>query len=160
MANEYAVNQADLTAVADAIRSKGGTSDALSFPNGFVSAVSAIQTGTGGGTTVQRTAGKMTLTGDYTTINRGFQPDAIYITLGDTFEEDGVFSQYCAGVFFGELQHSLFDTMMHAADYSYFYEFFGERTANGFSIAYFRGSFSGSESYTARTFDYVAVKYT
>lgn len=52
MANEYAVNSTDLTSVADAIRSKGGTSDALSFPNGFVSAISAIQTGSsdnGGG---------------------------------------------------------------------------------------------------------------
>lgn len=34
---------ADLTAVADAIREKGGTTDALSFPNGFVEAVGAIQ---------------------------------------------------------------------------------------------------------------------
>ena len=49
MANEYVVNSADMTRVADAIRSKGSTSDALSFPDGFVSAVSAIQTGTGGG---------------------------------------------------------------------------------------------------------------
>ena len=45
MANEYAVNQADLAAVADAIRSKGGTSDALEFPDGFVDAVGAIQAG-------------------------------------------------------------------------------------------------------------------
>lgn len=48
MANEYSVNQADLKAVADAIREKGGTSDALEFPNGFVDAVEAIQVGTGG----------------------------------------------------------------------------------------------------------------
>ena len=49
MANEYAVNQADLSAVADAIRQKGGTSDALAFPGGFVNAVAAIQAGNGGG---------------------------------------------------------------------------------------------------------------
>lgn len=49
MANEYAVNQADLKAVADAIRTKGGTSDALTFPGGFVDAVGAIQAGSGGG---------------------------------------------------------------------------------------------------------------
>lgn len=48
MANEYAVNQADLKAVADAIRTKGGTSDALEFPGGFVDAVGAIQAGSGG----------------------------------------------------------------------------------------------------------------
>ena len=36
---------ADLEDVADAIRTKGGTSAALAFPAGFVSAVEAIQTG-------------------------------------------------------------------------------------------------------------------
>lgn len=48
MANEYAVNQADLKAVADAIRNKGGTSGALTFPGGFVNAVGAIEAGGGG----------------------------------------------------------------------------------------------------------------
>ena len=43
------VNDNSLASVADAIRSKGGTSDALVFPDGFVSAISAIQTGGGGG---------------------------------------------------------------------------------------------------------------
>lgn len=37
----------DLTAVADAIRAKGGTSGQLTFPAGFVSAVQAIPTGGG-----------------------------------------------------------------------------------------------------------------
>lgn len=50
MANEYAVNQADLVAVADAIRNKGGTSAPLAFPGGFVDAVGAIQAGSGGNT--------------------------------------------------------------------------------------------------------------
>lgn len=36
----------DLTSVANAIRTKGGTSSQLSFPSGFVSAVQAIPTGT------------------------------------------------------------------------------------------------------------------
>lgn len=40
---------ADLTSVADAIRTKGGTSAQLAFPAGFVSAVQAIPTGGGGG---------------------------------------------------------------------------------------------------------------
>lgn len=45
MANEYLVNSDDLVAVADAIRTKGGTSEALDFPGGFVDAVGAIETG-------------------------------------------------------------------------------------------------------------------
>lgn len=38
---------ADLTSVADAIRAKGGTSEQMSFPDGFVSAVEGIQAGGG-----------------------------------------------------------------------------------------------------------------
>ena len=37
--------EANLTSVANAIRSKGGTSVDLAFPDGFVSAISAIKTG-------------------------------------------------------------------------------------------------------------------
>lgn len=45
MANEYAVNSADLTAVADAIRTKGGTAEALTFPDGFIAAIQGMETG-------------------------------------------------------------------------------------------------------------------
>ena len=41
------VDDTSLASVADAIRSKGGTSDTLIFPDGFVAAISAIQTGGG-----------------------------------------------------------------------------------------------------------------
>ena len=42
---DSAVLDAGLTSVADAIRAKGGTSEQLAFPNGFVSAVEGIQSG-------------------------------------------------------------------------------------------------------------------
>lgn len=45
MANEYAVNSADLTAVADAIRTKGGTTESLAFPDGFIAAIESLETG-------------------------------------------------------------------------------------------------------------------
>ncbi|MEF2837516.1 MAG: hypothetical protein U0N82_07300 [Oscillospiraceae bacterium] len=49
MANYELVNadqlDADLTSVGNAIRSKGGTSEKLSFPSGMVSAIGAISTG-------------------------------------------------------------------------------------------------------------------
>ena len=44
---EYLTNTADLTKVASAIREKGGTSDQLVYPDGFVTAIQAIQTGGG-----------------------------------------------------------------------------------------------------------------
>ena len=43
------VDDTSLSSVADAIREKGGTSDTLVFPDGFVSAIEAIKAGGGGG---------------------------------------------------------------------------------------------------------------
>ena len=48
MATEYLTNDTDLKAVADAIRTKAGSTAQLSFPDGFVTAVNGIQTGGGG----------------------------------------------------------------------------------------------------------------
>ena len=45
MATEYLTNDTDLTKVANAIRSKGGTSATLVYPDGFVTAINNIQTG-------------------------------------------------------------------------------------------------------------------
>ena len=47
---EYLTNTTDLTAVANAIRAKGGTSAPLVYPSGFVSAIQAIDAASGGGT--------------------------------------------------------------------------------------------------------------
>lgn len=46
---EYLTNTADLTAIADAIRAKSGATAQLVYPDGFVSAINAIETGGGGG---------------------------------------------------------------------------------------------------------------
>lgn len=45
MANEYAVNQSDLVQVADAIRTKGETTNQLVFPSGFVDAIQNMSIG-------------------------------------------------------------------------------------------------------------------
>ena len=68
---EYLTNTADLTAVADAIRAKSGTSAQLVYPAGFVSAIQTIQTGvtpqlivtTSAGATVTATKGSKTVSG-------------------------------------------------------------------------------------------------
>ena len=44
---DYLVTDSELTSVANAIRTKGGTSASLSFPTGFVSAIDEIPTGSG-----------------------------------------------------------------------------------------------------------------
>ena len=42
----YLTNGTELTSIADAIRTKGGTSASLEYPDGFVTAINAISTGT------------------------------------------------------------------------------------------------------------------
>ncbi len=46
--SDYLVTDTELTAIANAIRTKGGTSASLSFPAEFVSAINAIETGGSG----------------------------------------------------------------------------------------------------------------
>lgn len=53
---------ADLTSVANAIRTKGSTSTQLAFPSGFVSAINAISTG--GGAVIEPLS--VTVNGTYT----------------------------------------------------------------------------------------------
>lgn len=57
----YLADGADLTSVANAIRTKGGTSAQLAFPAGFVSAIQAIPTG-GGSTETLLASGTYTVT--------------------------------------------------------------------------------------------------
>lgn len=44
---DYIVTNSELASIADAIREKGGTSETMSFPTGFVSAIQAIPSGGG-----------------------------------------------------------------------------------------------------------------
>jgi len=68
---EYLTNTTDLTSVANAIRTKGGTTELLTYPDGFVAAIQAIQTGvplqiavaTNAGATVTATKGSKTVSG-------------------------------------------------------------------------------------------------
>lgn len=68
---ELLTNTTDLTKVASAIREKGGTSDPLVYPDGFVMAIQAIQTGTElqiivsvtSGATVTATKGSLSVSG-------------------------------------------------------------------------------------------------
>lgn len=52
--SDYKVTDSELTGIANAIRTKGGTSSPLVFPNGFSSAIADIPSG-GGSTLVQKT---------------------------------------------------------------------------------------------------------
>ena len=68
---EYLTNTTDLTLVADAIRTKGGTTELLTYPDEFVTAIQAIQTGpelqiivtVTSGATVTATKGSLSVSG-------------------------------------------------------------------------------------------------
>ena len=68
---EYLTNTTDLTSVANAIRTKGGTTELLTYPDEFVTAIQAIQTGTElqiivtvtSGATVTATKGSLSVSG-------------------------------------------------------------------------------------------------
>lgn len=49
MAEKYLVQEESLISIADAVRSKAGTSDKLAFPAGFAEAIAAIEAGGGEG---------------------------------------------------------------------------------------------------------------
>lgn len=88
---------ADLTSVANAIRTKGGTSAPLAFPADFVSAINAISGG--GGSGVQYKSGTYTPTQDYTSTgnrlittlaNIGFTPKKFIFRVADRADLAGV----------------------------------------------------------------------
>lgn len=146
---------ADLKTVADAIRSKGGTSATLSFPEGMASAINAISTGV----MVQQKNG--TFRTDYSgkaTVNCGFKPDAVFIT--------GTVSGY-TGKYHGCAAFSA-DSVTSATSYfaspstSYLFSYVAfTQTSTGFTATAKRMSTSFAESNdTNRTFNYIAIKYT
>lgn len=87
MAN-YIVSGKNLTAVANAIRTKGGTSSALEFPDGFVQAIGDIQTG---GSSVTVESLNVTQNGTYTAPSgKAYSPVTVNVSGGsgaDTLEQ-------------------------------------------------------------------------
>ena len=59
--SNYIVTDSELTSVANAIRTKGGTNGSLVFPGGFTSAITAIS---GGGGSSDFTTAEVTVVGD------------------------------------------------------------------------------------------------
>lgn len=91
MAN-YIASYADLTSVANAIRTKGGTSAPLAFPAGFVSAIAAISGGGGIPGIANAAAGFITVDADIATpantgtkifpgLDLDFKPDFLWISM-------------------------------------------------------------------------------
>ena len=81
---DSAALDAQLTSIADAIRSKGGTTDQLTLA-GMVDAINAIQTGSGG---IQSASGEYSIAEDVKDLNIdisdvGFVPDIVAVYLDE-----------------------------------------------------------------------------
>ena len=87
--SNYIVSDTSLGSVADAIRTKGGTSAPLTYPQGFIDAIDDIQTG-GGSAVIQSLS--VTQNGTYTAPSGvdGYSPVTVNVSGGDTpIPEDG-----------------------------------------------------------------------
>lgn len=73
---DYLTTDTELASVADAIRAKGGTSDSLTYPDGFVSAIEAIPTGGGSGNRYIRPSTPMEVH-KKSIVAEGFNPAAV-----------------------------------------------------------------------------------
>ena len=153
MANEYTVNAADLTSVADAIRTKGGTSAQLVFPSGFVSAIEDIQSGS----TVQIATGSYTTNSSGSaTVSCGFKPDVIIA------KATGAYGTTYGGIAFTEFNITSGGGFLIGSSSSDAYANHAfTQTSNGFSVSAKKYSTSFKESVESnRSVNYVAIKYT
>ena len=104
MANEYAVNQADLKTVADAIRAKAGLSAGLAFPDGFAEAIEAISSGGGAASGLVCDMGEFSVEADVnSTVFCGASssnpvPDGIPHNFGDVPDFICVWTDHWAGI--------------------------------------------------------------
>ena len=73
---------ADMKSVADTIRSKGGTTEELAWPGDFKTAVEAISTGV----KVQTSTGTLELQNGSGSIDCGFKPDFISLTINESYD--------------------------------------------------------------------------
>lgn len=146
MANFKLVNSdqldSDLKKVADSIREKGETKNSLTFPDGFVSAVKAIETGSK--TTVKKVSGTGSISGGSGSVNCGFRPDVVVFGSDFCFYlENGSFTS----ANFGSDNETVSRMTVSASN-------------TGFTISnakYYRPSGSSNIS---TSFNYMAIKYT
>ena len=90
---EYLTNTTDLTKVASAIREKGGTSDPLVYPEGFVAAIESIEAGGGGAGELFHTEITPATSGEVLTLEVGEKGERIAamivsVKVGSAFENN------------------------------------------------------------------------
>lgn len=157
---------ADLTSVANAIRTKGGTSASLAFPADFVSAIQAIPSGGGG---AQTATGTFTGDGQSTEIDIvcAFEPDIIYIYKKAGFSAvtyNSVYQFFICRNFIGTSARNNSGATGSTTGNSA-YNITGTYVSTNFSASYSNGTLTckynaNSCKWAALEYEYTFVKYT
>lgn len=145
--------EADLTTVADKIRTKGGTSGKMTFPAGFAEAVESISTGV----EVLKASGTFTLQNGQRTLSCGFAPDVVVIHKNESVSG---FYCTCAVDFAADTRSETMMTSLTAAGESYPLVVLITQTSIGFSVWIGILGTNGTLTDATGTFTYSAVKYT
>lgn len=143
MANEYTVNAADLTAVADAIRAKTGTSEGLIFPDGFAQAIAAIESGS------QVAKGTLNRTTDSKNINLSldFSPTVFVAASTKTMHKSNVIKTI---IIINGNQYACIESYKNTSD-SYTYSYY---TSSRSGIIYDNGTAIITAQYNFAASDY------
>lgn len=149
--------EADLTAVADSIRTKGGTSGKMTFPAGFASAVESISTGV----EVRKASGTFALQNGEQSVSCGFAPDVVSIHKNESV--GGLFCT-CAVDFAADARSKTLASALWVTNHpiSDDYPFVVAITQNstGFSVWIRHINAYGEYVTASGTYTYSAVKYT
>ena len=120
---DYLTTDTELTSVADAIRTKGGTSASLAYPAGFVNAINAIPTG-GGASWTEHIDG--------------------YVTVGEFILDDYVDSDDTSTIWRIKMQYLTIDGLGEITSDGEYTEFLG---LGGAYSGYFLGALAYHDSY-------------
>lgn len=147
---EYLIQDTTLAAIAEAVREKEGSSDAIRVSE-LAGRIAAISTGV----EVQTASGTITTSNGSGSVNIGFKPDAVEIVI-----KSGTPYYTMAAVFTGV--DNTKSTGCRPSGLSYtFLSGSITRTDTGFNISSLTGiNNSGNTVSTNGTYDFIAVKYT
>lgn len=163
MATNLGTEQTDVENAFTAIGNKGGTVPSSKVSGNLATAINSIPAGV----TVKRKTGKFTTrTNGTATVNVGFQPDLVFVTLNETTYGDGGGYNQSVTLLFDELPdtgycNSLMWTNDNEGNATYLCDMWGKQTSNGFQFWFEWIHITDFEKYSeAYTFHYVAIKYT
>ena len=151
---------ADLTTVADAIRSKGGTTGKLKFPEEYKAAIDAITSKS----EAKKASGTFTSKGSASgvTVSCGFKPDFVTITENRTYYDNDTNKTYNLALTFNFIDCTDNVNCSTWTDRDCLYELFVSRTDNGFTVSAWKynSDMTDASWWGNKTFTYYAYKNT